>query len=109
MSRKHSNIVSNDANASGHNRVASEASVMNRGRPTRRGDLTLQRSVSGAIQRAESDDDTVLDLPVGFRLSDAPDHLSYVEMRSLKKQAQEQVARFELLQEKHVSSLSKVC
>ena len=109
ISRKQSSGLRNDANLMGHCRVASEASVINRGRPTKRGDMTLQRNPSGAIKRIESEDDAVLDLPVGFRLADAPSNLSYHEMRILKNQAKDQVARFELLQEKHVWSLSKVC
>ena len=97
------------ANAPGHQRgaSASEVSVINRGRPMKRGDISLHRNLSYNSKRSGSAQGAS-DLPQGICLGDAVSHMTYEERKSLKNQAQAQVARFEILHERDVSDLSKV-
>ena len=97
------------ANVPTHQRgmSTSDTSVINRGRPMKRDEASLQRGLGYATKRPGSGQDTS-NLPQGMPIDDAISQLSYEESRDLKKQAQAQVARFEVLREKDVSDLSKV-
>ncbi|KAL8703004.1 MAG: hypothetical protein Q9201_003820 [Fulgogasparrea decipioides] len=94
-----------NATSTPHSRGTSEASTT-RGRPERK-DSHFQRSQSKSTVRSPSSRKWSLDLPVGFKVSEAPRQLAEIELRSLKQQADEQVASFEVLQAKDVASLSK--
>ena len=87
---------------------ASEVSIIHRGRPMKRSDASLHRNPSYG-SKSSGIAQTASDLPQGMPVCDAINQFSYEERQNLKRQAQEQVARFEILREKDVSDLSKVC
>ncbi|KAK0670466.1 Up-regulated during septation-domain-containing protein [Cercophora samala] len=94
----------------GHTRnVSDTGSIMERGRPRKRSDLTLR----AASQRAESKRSTSAErrafeqLPKGWKASDAVNMLSPVEAAALQKQALQQAARFEVLRKEDVDNLSR--
>ncbi|KAL8737451.1 MAG: hypothetical protein Q9181_001667 [Wetmoreana brouardii] len=97
--------LSRNTTSTPHLRGASEASIT-RGRSERK-DSHCQRSQSKSTVRSPSSSKMSLDLPVGFKVSEAPRQVAEVELRSLKQQADEQVTSFEVLQAKDVASLSK--
>ncbi|KAK0739894.1 Up-regulated during septation-domain-containing protein [Apiosordaria backusii] len=95
----------------GHTRnVSDTGSIMERGRPRKRSDLTLIGTVS---RRTESKRGTSADrrafeqLPKGWKASDAVNMLSPVEAAALHKQALQQAARFEVLRKDDVDNLSR--
>ncbi|KAK4203797.1 Up-regulated during septation-domain-containing protein [Triangularia verruculosa] len=95
----------------GHARnVSDTGSIMERGRPRKRSDLT----VIGAVKRrAESKRSTSAErkafeqLPKGWKASEAVNMLSPVEAAALHKQALQQAARFEVLRKDDVDNLSR--
>ncbi|KAI4124852.1 MAG: hypothetical protein LQ341_007032 [Variospora aurantia] len=89
-----------------HQRYASEASAIPRGRPVRKDSLAFSND-SKASARSPSSSIRDVDLPVGFKAAEAPRQVADVELRSLKQQADEQVSHFEVLQAKDVTLLSK--
>lgn len=90
-----------------HQRYASEASAVSRGRLVRKDSLAF-RNHSKTSVRSPSSSGRDVDLPVGFKAAEAPRQVADVELRSLRQQADEQVSHFEVLQAKDVSMLSKV-
>ena len=91
-----------------HHRGISEASVIDRGRPMKRGDTSLIRSLSRPMLRSPSVGQGLLDIPSGFKATEAPCKVPDEESRYLKKQADEQAEVFKVLPIKQVSKLSKV-
>jgi len=96
------------AAALGHRRGQSESgSIMERGRPRRRGDLLgLKRSPSKRSKSAERR--AFETLPKGWKTSEASSALCDLELASLQKQAMQQASRFEVLRKDDVDGLSKV-
>lgn len=90
-----------------HQRYASEASAITRGRLVRKDSLSY-RSHNKTTMRSPSSNKRDLDLPVGFKATEAPNQIADVELRSLRQQAEEQVSNFDVLQAKDVAILSKV-
>ena len=101
-------IVQNGSGLSIHQRGASETSILNRGRPTKRGDLSLKRTASSTL-RSLSDGCETISLPEGFKPSDVSEVITIQEMRLLKENAEDQATEFEILHHKDVQMLSKVC
>ena len=100
--------MSPEIGASGHERCGSESSVMNRGRPTRRGQASLQRKQS-SIANIESDNDDAYDgLPEGVCGAKALTNIPIDELRSLRRGAKGTAKLFKILRECEVSKLSKV-
>ena len=102
-------ILRFETGPSGHQRGTSKASVIDRGRSMRRGEISLKQVLSRSLKRFPSADRTTHDLPIGVKSPYDSSKLSFGEMGRLKKQAEEQVARFEVLHENDVTILSKVC
>lgn len=94
----------------GHSRGVSESSVINRGRPMKRGDTTLHRVPSrpSMIPESPSLSDMPTDLPRGVRLTRAASSMTYEEIRKLKKQAESHAQDFEILYDNDFSDLTKV-
>lgn len=95
-----------DINQTWHQRVNSEASVIDRGRPLGRGDTSLMQKLSKPILRTPSLDE--VEIPTGFRAKEASSIVPRDELKLLKRQADEKVENFEVLSIKDVSNLSKV-
>ena len=85
-----------------------DASLINRGRPTRRCDLSLQRNLSRSIKNAISIGENFSELPVGLHRMVAMDVMSPEELRSLTRGAELKATTYEVLYESHVSNLSHV-
>lgn len=90
-----------------HQRFASEASALPRGRLIRKDSLAF-RNHSKTSLRSPSSGKREADLPTGFKAAEAPRQVAEVELRSLRQQADERVSHFEVLQAKDVAMLSKV-
>lgn len=97
------------ANVSAHNRNMSEPSIMDRGRPKRRGSKRQRsRTLSETNEVAET---TVVDtwtLPQGMRVPEATRRMSDADKKLLHKQACDQAGNFEVLTKRDVASLSRV-
>ena len=91
-----------------HQRGGPEAPVIDRGRPMKRGDTSLIRSLSKPMLRSPSLSKGHIDIPDGFKATEAPCKVPDAELRHLKKLADEQVEEFKVLPIKQVSKLSKV-
>ena len=91
---------------SGHQRAESEASILNRARPMRRGDMTLQRSLSRTLKLQGSVEEP--ELPQGMQVEVACNEMTACEIRRLKQLAQLSVKDFRVLSETDVSSLTRV-
>ncbi|KAK4657145.1 hypothetical protein QC762_210370 [Podospora pseudocomata] len=94
----------------GHTRnVSDTGSIMERGRPRKRSDLTLRAmSRRGESKRSSSAERRAFEqLPKGWKASDAVNMLSPVEAAALHKQALQQAARFEVLRKDDVDNLSR--
>ncbi|KAG7289626.1 hypothetical protein NEMBOFW57_005998 [Staphylotrichum longicolle] len=94
----------------GHRRHQSESgSIMERGRPRKRSETstttTLKRT--GSKRSKSSERRAFEQLPKGWKASDALNVLSPQEVASLQKQALQQAARFEVLRQEDVDSLSR--
>lgn len=89
-----------------HQRWASEASAVTRGRLQRKESLGLQNR-SKPSMRSPSSNKKESDLPTGFKATEAQHQVADKELRSLRQQADEQVCNFEVLQAKDVTMLSK--
>lgn len=74
----------------------------------KRGDTSLIRSLSKPMLRSPSVGQGFLDIPSGFKATEAPCRVPDEESRYLKKQADEQVEEFKVLPIKQVSKLSSV-
>ncbi|KAL5373036.1 hypothetical protein PMIN02_012508 [Paraphaeosphaeria minitans] len=88
-----------------HNRNLSESSVMDRGRPVRR---ASKRSRSRAD--SEANEEPAPDnwqLPKGMRVADASRRMQKAEKETLYKQASEQADKFEVMNKRDVSSMSR--
>ncbi|KAL8936782.1 MAG: hypothetical protein Q9216_004749 [Gyalolechia sp. 2 TL-2023] len=96
----------NNSTPLSHQRWASEASVVTRGRLQRKESLAFQSRSKPAV-RSPSSCKRDHDLPTGFKATQAPHVVADLELRSLKQQADEQVSHFEVLQAKDVTMLSK--
>lgn len=90
-----------------HQRWASEASAITRGRLVRKESLAF-KSHSKSTVRSPSSAKQDHDLPMGFKATEALRQVADLELRILRQQADEQVSNFEVLQAKHVAMLSKV-
>ena len=91
-----------------HQRGTSEPSVIDRGRPMKRGDTSLIRSLSKPLLKNPSLHRGYSDIPGGFKATEAPCRVPDAESRYLKKQANEQVEEFKVLSLKQISKLTKV-
>ncbi|MCJ1420012.1 hypothetical protein MMC32_006368 [Xylographa parallela] len=91
----------------GRQRGVSESSVINRGRPTRKPDASLQR----VLQKCTEDDIAAKaafgDLPDGINKAQAVSVIPTNELRNLKKHAEASAAAFRVLREMEVSDLSQ--
>lgn len=96
------------AGPSGHQRGISEASVIDRGRPMRRGDISLERILSRSMKRFRSADGTMHGFLVGVKPPYISSKLSLGGIGRLKKQIEEQVARFKVLHEINTSIFVKL-
>ncbi|KAK4168006.1 Up-regulated during septation-domain-containing protein [Cladorrhinum sp. PSN259] len=88
--------------------VSDTGSIMERGRPRKRSDITgtvAGRSVSKRQTSAERR--AFEQLPKGWKASEAVNMLSPPEVASLHKQALQQAARFEVLRKQDVDNLSR--
>jgi len=94
---------------SSHNRNLSESSVMDRGRPVRRASKrSRSRTTSEANNPVEPPADN-WQLPKGMRVADASRRMPEVEKETLYKQASAQAQKFEVMNKRDVSSMSRVC
>ncbi|TDZ39818.1 hypothetical protein C8035_v002126 [Colletotrichum spinosum] len=103
----------------GHRRGQSESgSIMDRGRPRKRSDVRnknsnnnnnngplLKRSCTTLTAHAERR--AFEELPTGWRVSDAPEHMDSSELAALQQQAFGQASRFEVLRKEDVELLSR--
>ncbi|KAL8765812.1 MAG: hypothetical protein Q9209_007216 [Squamulea sp. 1 TL-2023] len=85
----------------------SDASAVTRGRLARKDSLAYKSPSTQPAVRSPSTTKRGRDLPSGFKIADVPHQVADVELRGLKRQADEQVSHFEVLQAKDVSMLSK--
>lgn len=95
------------ASHNAHNRNLSESSVMDRGRPVRRGSKrSRSRTTSEANEEPAPDN---WQLPKGMRVADAARRMQEAEKKTLYKQASEQAEKFEVMNKRDVASMSRVC
>lgn len=96
-----------DSSLSMHRRnVSDTGSIMDRGRPKKKGETGLKRTASKRDQSAERR--AFEHLPKGWRAADAVKMLDASEAASLNRQAVQQAERFEILRKTDVDSLSRV-
>jgi len=81
---------------------------MNRGRPMRRGEASLQRKQPIMADNESNNDDGCDDLPRGVCSAKALSSIPIDELRSLRRRAKGSAKTFEILRECEVSNLSKV-
>lgn len=101
-----------DASFSVHRRNVSDSSsltgsIMDRGRPKKKGEIGLKRTGSKRDKSAERR--AFEHLPKGWKASDAVQMLEASETAALNRQAIQQAERFEILRKTDVDSLSRVC
>ena len=87
---------------------ASDGFVIDRGRPTKRGDLSLERTLSRSVKNAILISENFSELPVGLHRIVAMDVMSPEELQSLTRWAESKATTYEILYESHVSNLSQV-
>lgn len=92
----------------GLQKVESETSVMNRGRPMRRGEASLRRKQPQVTEIETENDDGYDNLPGGVCSLKALSTIPTEELRSLRKRAKRSAETFKILRECEVSNLSKV-
>ncbi|KAK3995049.1 Up-regulated during septation-domain-containing protein [Cladorrhinum sp. PSN332] len=92
-----------------HRRNVSDAgSIMERGRPRKRSDITGTVAGRSISKRSTSAERRAFEqLPKGWKASEAVNMLSPSEVASLHKQALGQAARFEVLRKQDVDNLSR--
>jgi hypothetical protein len=90
-----------------HRRERSEASIMDRGRPTKRVDPIIAKR-TGVKPCHVAEQKAFELLPQGIKAFEAPSVLDRLEIDALKQQAIGQAARFEVLSMKDVEDLSRV-
>ncbi|KAL5119007.1 hypothetical protein ACEQ8H_003136 [Pleosporales sp. CAS-2024a] len=93
--------------ASSHNRNMSESSIMNRGRPTRRGSKRQRQRAMSEAQNPGSTTPDAWQLPQGMRVQEASRRMSDADKTLLHKQACDQASNFEVLSKRDVASLSR--
>ncbi|KAK4193127.1 Up-regulated during septation-domain-containing protein [Podospora australis] len=92
----------------GHIRAQSDTgSIMERGRPRKRSDITNTFKRTGSKRSTSAERRAFEQLPKGWKASDAVNMLSPVEAAALHKQALQQAARFEVLRKEDVDNLSR--
>ncbi|MCJ1311656.1 hypothetical protein MMC25_005329 [Agyrium rufum] len=89
----------------GHQRAESEASILNRGRPMKRGDMSLQRNVSRGLYMPESESFNE-DLPTGIKPGIATKEMYPDELRRLRKLAEARATSYKVLREVDVTALT---
>ncbi|KAJ4297868.1 hypothetical protein N0V90_005767 [Kalmusia sp. IMI 367209] len=95
------------ASHSSHNRNMSESSVMDRGRPVRR---SSKRTRSRTCSEANNPDEPAPDnwqLPKGMRVAEASTRMPEPERETLYKQASAQAEKFEVMNKRDVSAMSR--
>ena len=93
--------------ASQHQRMVSESSVMNRGRPMKRGDVSLQRSVSRGLKMAFING-SFPELPKGYKKGQVNEAIDNEELRGLHRDAEEQVLDYKVLTQLQIANLNQV-
>lgn len=91
-----------------HQRGFSEASVIDRGRPMKRGNTSLLRKFSKPNLIGLSLSEELIELPTGILAREASDMVPNSDLETLKQEAIERAESFEVLSVKDVSNLSKV-
>ena len=86
---------------------ASESSVIDRGRPTKRGDTSLLMSLARPLLKIPLSGEETDELPTGLKIQEASNRLPQADLKILVEQAEEHAATFAVLSVKDVSSLSK--
>lgn len=91
-----------------HQRDISETSLIDRGRPMKRGDTSLMGTLSrpNLINLKLTEEN--VELPSGSIAKDAPKVMHNTDLELLKKEAELKVESFEVLSARDVSNLSKV-
>lgn len=95
-------------NTSTHNRNMSEPSIMDRGRPKRRGSKRQRSRTLSETNEAEGPVVDAWTLPQGMRVPEATRRMSDADKKLLHKQAYDQAGNFEVLNKRDVASLSRV-
>ena len=90
-----------------HQRMTSESSVMNRGRPMRRGDASLQRGISRGLKGAAVDG-SFAELPTGYKKGHVTQAVMHDELRGLRRDAEEQASGYEVLARSQIADLDQV-
>ena len=90
-----------------HQRMISESSVLNRGRPMKRGDVPLQRSISRGLRMAFINN-SFTELPKGYKRGQLPDAVISNEMHGLRRDAEEQASGYEILTQVQIANLHQV-
>lgn len=90
-----------------HQRVASEDSVMSRGRPKTRKNMSLQRTMNMALQKAPSQD-RMVDLPEESDCNQIDSMAPGIDLMSLREIAESHVIGFEILERQQVDKLNEV-
>lgn len=91
-----------------YERETSEASVIDRARPMRRGDTSLMHSLGKPMLRSPLYKGEHVEIPTGFSAKEASSNVSEADLKILKQQADERAENFEVLSLKDESNLSKV-
>lgn len=91
-----------------HVRTSSEASILNRGRPTKR--MHNRRRNDSTVDASPREEEIKRHwvLPLGLRARDAAQRYGVTDVESLHSQALLQAEKFEVLTPQDVASLSKV-
>ena len=90
-----------------HQRMVSESSVMNRGRPMKRGDVSLQRSISRSLKMAFING-SFGELPKGYKRGQLPDAMINNELYGLRRDAEELASSYEILTQLQIANLNQV-
>ena len=82
---------------------------MNRGRPTRRGETSLQRMSPKVAASKFQMEEKYGELPAGVNDEVALSSIPLEELRSLRKRAKVSTKDYKVLRESEVANLSQVC
>ncbi|KAF2749016.1 hypothetical protein M011DRAFT_399286 [Sporormia fimetaria CBS 119925] len=92
---------------SAHNRNMSDTSIMDRGRPVRRGSKRQRSRTCSETNNLETPAHDPWKLPQGMRVQEASMRMSATDKETLHKQARDQTEKFEVLQKRDVASMSR--
>jgi hypothetical protein len=93
--------------AAQHQRMLSESSILNRGRPMKRGEIFLQRGTTRNVKMGMING-SFSDLPKGYKRTQLNDSIPTEELYGLRRDAEEQTVSHNILNQKQIAGLNQV-